>query len=358
MTFCLHCETYLSPEATACPACGAAAPEAASPELAWQAALPASPGSTPVAFAGGVLLASDSLEHAAVLAHYALSNGQTHWPHTFDHALISGLAVVGDVALVSLTSTDLLRGQGALVALDAGGKEVWRWSPGVQQVSAPAVTGNTAYLTVDATHLIAVDITTGAGQARWALPVAAARAAPAVTGETLYLPCRGPHLLAIAPSGALRWRFDAPLPETAWLHHTPLLHQDTVFTVSSTGQILALEAETGKLRWQIPIGPPGRALSPLVTDGERLYVGARDGLHALTVDGHTAWPVPISQKITAAPVVTGDVVYAACWDRRLYALDAATGKELWRYEVERHIEVAPLVSVSYTHLTLPTKRIV
>jgi len=349
MHFCPHCETLLPPDAATCLACGAAAPAQAP---AWTATLPAPPTHAPVAFAGGVLLACGSPEHTAALEWRALADGQLHRQRSFDHALITGLVVLGDHLLLSLTSTDLLRGQGALVRLDAAGDTVWRWAGGVQQVSAPAVAGNTAYLTADATHLIAVDLLTGAEQARWSLPISAARAAPAVAGDTLLIPCRGPHLLAWDVSGAPRWRFDAALPETAWLHHTPLLHGDTVFTISSAGHLLALAAETGKPRWQVAIGPPGRALSPLVTDGERLYVGARDGLHALDFNGQPVWHFPTQYKITAAPVVTGGVVYAACWDRQLYAVDAATGRELWRYAVERHSEVSPLIgSTDSTDLT-------
>jgi len=340
MLFCPHCEILLPPDAPPCPACGAAAPALAP---AWMAALPAPPSLAPVAFAGGVLLTGGSPEPPTALEWRTLADGQPRWQYTFDHALITGLVVLGDHLLLSLTSTDPLHGQGALVVLDTAGNEVWRWTTEIQQISAPAIAGDAVYVTAGAGHLVAVDITTGAEQGRWALPVSISQAAPAVAGETLYLPCRGPHLLAVTLSGALCWRFDAPLPENAWLHHTPVLCQDTVFAASSTGVVLALQVDSGTLRWQLLVGPPDRPLSPPITDGERLYVGARDGLHTLTLDGQPLWHSPTTQKITAAPVVVGGVVYAACWDRTLYALDAVTGRELWRYPVERHIEVSPLI---------------
>lgn len=141
MRFCPHCETLLLPEAPTCPACGAAA-SALAP--AWTVTLPAPPSHAPVAFAGGVLLACGSPAHPAALEWRALADGQPRWPRTFDHALITGLLILGDQLLLSLTSTDLLRGHGALVALDAAGAERWRWAGGVQQVSAPAVVGDTA----------------------------------------------------------------------------------------------------------------------------------------------------------------------------------------------------------------------
>jgi tetratricopeptide (TPR) repeat protein len=109
--------------------------------------------------------------------------------------------------------------------------------------------------------------------------------------------------------------------------------------------VLALRAEDGALAWRADAGPAGKPLSPPVTDGERLFVGARDGLHALSPsDGHELWGFPTERRITAAPVVADGVVYAGCHDHRLHALDGATGRELWRYEAERRIEVSPALA--------------
>ena len=130
MTFCSQCETYLLPEAAVCPACGTAAPAPMSPALAWALSLPAPPYSAPVAFDGGVLVASGSPRHTALLEWCAGEHEQPRWQRSFDLVLITGLLVVEDRLFFSLTSTDLLRGQGALVALDSAGDEVWRWSPG------------------------------------------------------------------------------------------------------------------------------------------------------------------------------------------------------------------------------------
>jgi hypothetical protein len=82
-----------------------------------------------------------------------------------------------------------------------------------------------------------------------------------------------------------------------------------------------------------------------VTDGKRLYVGARDGLHALDCEtGKAAWPAfATERRIEATPLVVGSVIYAACHDHTLYAVDAETGKELWYYRGERSIERAPVL---------------
>ncbi|MBN2393264.1 MAG: PQQ-like beta-propeller repeat protein, partial [Anaerolineae bacterium] len=277
----------------------------------------------------------------SLLEVLGLVDGHRAWQHTFDHTLISGLVVSGDRLLVSLTSTDLLRGEGALVALNAEGNVIWRWAPGVQQVSAPAVYCDKAFVTVDATSLVSVDIHTGQEQRRWSLPVSASRSAPAVTDDMLLIPCRAPHLLASALDGTPRWRFDAP--GTAWVDQMPVMVGDRIFAVLSMGKAVALTKADGALVWQTDVGPAGKPLTAPVTDGERLYVGARDGLYALDLDGHIVWRLATDRRITATPVVVGGVVYASCHDHHLYALDAVTGKELWRHAMEHRIEVSPLV---------------
>ncbi|MGC9395150.1 MAG: PQQ-binding-like beta-propeller repeat protein [Anaerolineae bacterium] len=281
---------------------------------------------------------TESESHLVVLD---LVDGRCVWQHTFHHALVSGLTISGDQLLVSLTSTDLLRGEGALVALSVQGDVVWRWAPGVQQVSAPAVREDTAFVTVDATSLVAVDVRTGQEQRRWSLPVSASRSAPAIADDLLLIPCRALHLLALALNGTPRWRFDAP--GTAWLDQTPVIVGNRIFAVLSAGKVVALAKADGAPVWQTDIGPAGKPLTAPVADGERLYVGARDGLYVLDLDGHIVWHLATERRITAAPVVVGGVVYATCHDHHLYALDAATGKELWRYAMERRIEVSPLV---------------
>jgi hypothetical protein len=49
--------------------------------------------------------------------------------------------------------------------------------------------------------------------------------------------------------------------------------------------------------------------------------------------------------------VADGAVYAACHDHRLYALDGATGRELWRHEAERRIEVSPALAICGEPLT-------
>ncbi len=312
---------------------------------AWRAAWDA-PFSAPPLAVGDVVYVPTRRPQAAALHGLALATGDTRWQHTFEHALISGLVAAGsDVILVALTSTDLLQGTGALLALDATGAERWRWAADVQRVSTPTVVGDVAYFTVDTHTLVALKLSTGTVQQRASLDASASLAAPLVSDDEVYIPCMGPQLLAVAPQGQVRWRFDLEVEELTWFDKTPVIVGERLFTASSRAQALALARADGSLQWRIDVGPAGKPLSALTTDGERLYVGARDGVHALDPSaGEEVWHVPTARRVEAAPVVQGEVVYATCHDHHLYALDAATGQALWSCAVERRIEHSPVLT--------------
>jgi hypothetical protein len=324
---------------------------------------PGRPPAGPLLAAGDLLLLAAQepgpSAQPATLCALGLADGRPRWHKDFANALVSGLAATPDgLILVALSSSDLLRGEGMLLALDAAGEECYRWAPGVQRVSAPAVAGDLACVTADGHTLVLLDLATGVERGRAGLEVSASLSAPALwvgdhdgVGDRkgsplrIVVPCRGPHLLAVDLDGRPRWRFEAAGSPEAWLDRTPLVVGERAYAVLSTGAALALRLDDGALVWQTPVGPAGKLLSAPVSDGERLYVGARDGLYALALaDGHAVWHFPTARRVEAAPGVAGGVVYATCHDHHLYALDAASGEELWRYEVGRRIEVSPLLA--------------
>jgi outer membrane protein assembly factor BamB len=296
---------------------------------------------------------SPPFQHS-ILHALSLADGSLLWQRSFEYALVSGLAAAQTfevsqtsevLALVATSSTDLMRSEGALLALDAAGEQRWHWSAGAQRVSAPAVAGEVACVTADAKTLIVLDLATGSEHFRVELEVSASLAAPALVGDVAHIPCRGPHLLAVGLNGELRWRFDAKASPDAWLDKTPVVVGKRLFAVLSTGAVLALRMEDGSLAWRVDVGPAGKRLSAPATDGQRLYVGTRDGLHALALaDGRDTWAFSTERRIMAAPAIVGGVVYVTCHDHHLYALEAATGRELWHYKVGRRIEVPPVVA--------------
>lgn len=318
-------------------------------ETVWSTALDQPITDLALATADRLLAVTRPTERAArrdVLRLLRLADGSECGQRTYTHAMVSGLACPGDRILVALTSTDLLHGQGMLIALDASGQTEWHWPADgdVRRVSAPAVGQEGVYLTADGQSLVTLDLADGAERGRVRLDASASLAAPAIAADAILVPCRGPHLLALGLDGELCWHFTDEAPN-AWLDKTPVVVGDRLFAVLSTGVALALDVADGTLAWRADVGSSGKPLSRPATDGQRLYVGARDGVHALSLtDGDEIWHSSTQRRVQAASVVHAGVVYATSHDHYLYALDAASGRALWQYELARRIELGPVLA--------------
>lgn len=354
--FCPQCDTYLEPNLATCPACGQVRPTVTPVPIAWTVELGQSPARPPL-LAGTNLLwpthDSDSSPHQVALQWLALADGlPTRPPLRLESGqLVSGVRPVRFAKpdrsglLLATYSADPTAAVGSLLALDTAGQEIWRWQPGVQAVSAPALAGETAWVTTNTGLLTGLNLATGAEQTRIPLGLTPALAAPLVVEGVAYLPTRGPRLVAMGLDGQRRWQFET-ISLSGWFDRTPLLVGERLYLVANlTGLIVALERASGQVTWQAELGPQvGKRLSPPATAGTRLYVGAGDGLHTFDLaDGRPIWHFPTERRIEAAPVVSAEVVYAAGHDHCLYALEAATGRELWRYAAAARIEVAPLL---------------
>jgi outer membrane protein assembly factor BamB len=94
------------------------------------------------------------------------------------------------------------------------------------------------------------------------------------------------------------------------------------------GQVVALDARTGKLRWRHTIGPS--ETSPLV-DGNRVYVGDWDGnVYALSArSGKELWRYTTGGQVKGAVALSGHLLFVGSYDHRLYSLDARNGKLIW-----------------------------
>ncbi|MFJ7044519.1 PQQ-binding-like beta-propeller repeat protein [Streptomyces sp. NPDC101112] len=59
--------------------------------------------------------------------------------------------------------------------------------------------------------------------------------------------------------------------------------------------------------------------------------------------GQLLWTFSTGKTVNSTPAVAGGVVYIGSGDRRLYALDAATGKKRWAFETGDRVESSPAV---------------
>ncbi len=133
------------------------------------------------------------------------------------------------------------------------------------------------------------------------------------------------------PSGRVEWEFDPGGPLTA-----PATTADgSIYIVSGTtvdtGAITSLTESRGSQHWRVRLN--SIADYPPVVAGDMVFVGTRSGnLLALNRNtGETTWVSDLGSSVVGSPIVRGGVLYVA--SRAIYAIDAANGKQLWSHEV-------------------------
>ena len=120
---------------------------------------------------------------------------------------------------------------------------------------------------------------------------------------------------------------------------SPVVAAGSVYFGSGDGNVYALDAVSGALKWKFQTGDVVHA-SPAYADGVVFFGSWDSWFYAVdAATGKEKWrfhggedPLIHNQVgFQSSPAVANGVVYTGCRDSNLYALDAATGKEKWRY---------------------------
>jgi outer membrane protein assembly factor BamB len=117
-----------------------------------------------------------------------------------------------------------------------------------------------------------------------------------------------------------------------FLYLSPLNAGDTVYAASADGELLAMDAETGKLQWERDL--EDRIFAGVGGDGAQLYLVTREAdLVAFSRDnGDELWRRALPTEALAAPQSNGVLVVAQTTDGRVLAFDTATGEKRWQYD--------------------------
>ncbi len=100
----------------------------------------------------------------------------------------------------------------------------------------------------------------------------------------------------------------------------------------------------GELKWVFSTGAPIHS-SPAVAD-DTVYVGSQDKkLYALdAATGAERWEYETGSWVESSPAIVNGVVYFGSNDGRLYALDAYSGEKLWDFQTRYAIMSSPAVA--------------
>jgi len=149
---------------------------------------------------------------------------------------------------------------------------------------------------------------------------------------------------AVPPPATLsvKWTYEAGES----VESSAAIADGAVYVGSTKGELLALDLDTGKLRWKYSTGPNGfiGESSPAVYDGA-VFVGDLAGtVHAVAVaDGKKLWTFATDGEVKSSPVVADDLVLIGSYDTHLYALDRKTGKVRWKVQTDGPVHATAAV---------------
>jgi hypothetical protein len=145
-------------------------------------------------------------------------------------------------------------------------------------------------------------------------------------------------LVFVGTQNGTLWALDRQTGQRRWKHRTagPILHSAAiadgrVVCGDAASSLWALDARDGTVVWQFRSRRGGFAASPLVQNGT-VFIGSRDGtFYAVAADsGQLRWELPTAGPIRCTAAAAGDKVVFVSDDMHAYALEAGTGKLVWK----------------------------
>jgi eukaryotic-like serine/threonine-protein kinase len=182
------------------------------------------------------------------------------------------------------------------------------------------------------------------GGVQWVFQTGGAvRSSPTIANGVLYIGSTDGFLYAIdSERGDEGWRFNANRPITS----TPAVTEDTVYFTTRESRLFALDIKSGKLKWQLKTGTDAPLAwghesgdfftsSPTVAD-DKIFFGGGDGnLYAVDAkSGKELWRFKTGWRIRSSPAVEAGIVYFGSFDGKLYAVETESGKIRWKFDTE------------------------
>ncbi len=150
---------------------------------------------------------------------------------------------------------------------------------------------------------------------------------PVVTADTVYLTAYSGHVAAVnRQDGRARWVAALPGRVVGGV----LLDGDRLYVGTTEGDLFALDRASGAVQWRRPLANEIWS-TPVRAAGQIVVTGMDGTVTALDADGTTRWRQKLAgAAIASTPAVQGDRLYVGAFDKRFYAVDAASGAVLWR----------------------------
>ncbi|MCI1639754.1 MAG: PQQ-binding-like beta-propeller repeat protein [Bacteroidales bacterium] len=211
-------------------------------------------------------------------------------------------------------------------------REVWKFSDDANIVAGFARKGSVAYYTTASGGLRAISVKDG--HRIWSVDFPGKIfSTPAVEGRYLVFGCTDGYVYAVnRGNGKLIWKYECNKSVLS----SPAIFNGKVYIGASDGIFRALNLKDGSLFWANGNISGFVECLPYV-DGRQVVFGSwANKLYSLDPnDGHIQWiweckrPSRMFSPASCWPVKSHGRIFIAVPDRKMYAIDAATGKEVF-----------------------------
>lgn len=336
------------------------------PEVVWQVDIGVGSADDAPILSGPVVAAGQviAMDAEATVSAFSVADGRRVWraalaPRDERDGSWGGGVAFSDGKIYAAT------GFAQVVSLDAKtGEELWRQSVTGPMRAAPTVAGDRVFVVTHDNQLHALDAADG--ELLWTHTgiVEAAGllggASPAAAGDIVVAPYSSGEIFALrVENGRPVWsdnlaairRVDA-VSALADIRGRPVIDNGRVYAISHSGRMVAIDLRTGRRVWEADVGSvqqpwvAGDFIFVLTTEGEVVAMTA--------VDGRIRWVTPIGQfenpddregRISwAGPVLAGDRLIVSGSHGQALSLSPYSGEILGWREVPGGASVGPAVA--------------
>ncbi len=220
---------------------------------------------------------------------------------------------------------------GELICLSADdGSEAWRYrgigeKASIVSNASPAIEGALAVVPFTSGEVVGINLQTGAavwsenlsnqrGGSSLASMTDAAR--PVIDNGTVFAVGHAGRMVATSIRGQRIW--SAPVPGI----QQPMVSGDSIFVVNTTGQLMAMTRKDGKIQWTTKLAGSTVWSGPVLAGGKLWLTSSKGQLvNVEATTGKIAGTVDLGQPVYIAPIVAGSRMFVLTDKAKLIALN-------------------------------------
>jgi outer membrane protein assembly factor BamB len=319
-----------------------------------------------------------TMDADAVISAQRADTGETVWQQEIEPADEDDGNWGGGVAY-DLGKIFVGTGFAQVVALDArSGSELWRTPVSGPMRAAPTAFGGKVYAITKDNQLFALDAETGVvdwthtGIEETAGLIGSA--SPAVDGDIVIVPYSSGEIFALrAQNGQQLWsdnlaairRADA-ISALADIRGRPVIDRGRVYAISHSGRMVAIDLANGRRIWEAEVGGvnqpwiAGRFLFVVTTEGDVVALVAENGLvRWVTPLGRYEDPEDREDLVSwSGPVLASDRLIVTGSHGVAVALSPYTGEIIGEIEMPDDVSLAPVLAGQTLYFQTENARII